>query len=139
MNYEKLKSNKAFTLEDAAVAIVIIFICAGTVSATFIAIYEIQAETKVDSIAMLFVVQIMERIDKLSYNEVQESTIDSVISSMRADFKIPNSFNVNIEIEPDKITNDLVKTVNVKLEYKFNNKNRWILVKVLKVKEFKET
>ncbi len=138
MNYEKLKSNKAFTLEDAAVAIAIILICAGTVSTCFISIYEIQAGTKVDSVAMLFVVQIMERIDKLSYNEVQESTIDSVISTMRADFKIPNSFNVNIEIEPDEITNDLVKTVKVKLEYKFNNKDRGILVKVLKVKEFKE-
>ena len=138
MKFAKLKSNKAFTLQDAAIAIAIILLFAGTITSTFVAIYKIQADTKVDSVAALFTVQIMERIDKLGYNEVEEDNIDNIISKMRADFNIPNNFSINIEIEPDEITNELVKTVHVKLGYNFNNQDKSISIKILKIKEFKE-
>ena len=137
MKNAKLKSNKAFTLQDATIAIVIILLFAGLISTGFVTIYKVQAGTKIDSVAMLFVVQIMERIDKLGYNEVKETTIDNLISQMRTDFNISNNFSINIEIEPDDITNELVKTVHVRLGYNFNGEERGISIKTLKVKEFK--
>ena len=138
MKLAKLKSNKAFTLQDLAIAIIVICLFVGTITSTFITIYKIQAETKVDSVAMLFTVQIMERIDKLAYNDVSESNMNDLIHQMRTDFGISDNFNINIEIEPDETTNELVKAVNVKLSYNFNNKDRGISIKTLKIKEFKE-
>ena len=87
---------------------------------------------------MLFAVQIMERVDKLAYNDVSEENMSNLIYNMRVDFGIPDKFSINIEIEPDDITNKLVKSVNVKLGYNFNNKDRGISIKTLKIKEFKE-
>ena len=138
MKLAKLKSNRAFTLQDLAIAIIVIFLFVGTITSTFITIYKIQAETKVDSVAMLFTVQIMERIDKLANNDVSESNMNDLIYQMRTDFGIPDGFSINIEIEPDETTNELVKAVSVKLGYNFNNKYRGISIKTLKIKEFKE-
>ena len=136
MKLTKLKSNKAFTLQDAVIAIILILLFAGTIGATMVTIYKIQIGTKIDSIATLFVVQIMERIDKLGYTEIQEDTINSVIAQMREDFSIPESFSLKIEIEPDEITNNLVRTIHVQLGYNSQGQDRNISVKTLKVKEF---
>ncbi len=138
MKLAKLKSNKAFTFQDLAIAIIVICLFVGIITSTFITIYKIQAETKLDSVAMLFAVQIMERVDKLAYNDVSEENMSNLIYNMRVDFGIPDKFSINIEIEPDDITNKLVKSVNVKLGYNFNNKDRGISIKTLKIKEFKE-
>ena len=136
MKLTNLKSNKAFTLQDAAIAIIIIMLFAGTIGVTMVNIYKVQAVTKIDAVASLFVVQVTERIDKLGYTEVTAENMNNVITQMRKDFSIPQSFNLNIEIEPDEITNNLVKTVNVQLGYNFLNEDRSISVKTLKVKEF---
>ena len=136
MKLTNLKSNKAFTLQDAAIAIIIIMLFAGTIGATMVNIYKVQAGTKIDAVASLFIVQITERIDKLGYTEVTTENMNNVITQMRKDFSIPQSFNLNIEIEPDEITKNLVKTVNVQFEYNFLNEDRSISVKTLKVKEF---
>lgn len=136
MKYAKLKSNRAFTIQDLAIAILIILLFVGTISSGFVMIYKVQAKTKIDSVAMLFIVQIMEHIDKIGYNEVSNENINNLISNMRYNFSIPEEFNINIEIEPDSITNNLVKTVDVTLSYNIINQDRAILVKTLKVKEF---
>ena len=136
MKLTNLKSNKAFTLQDAVIAIIIIMLFSGTIGATMVNIYKVQADTKIDSVAILFIVQITERIDKLGYTEVTAENMNNVITQMRKDFSIPQSFSLNIEIEPDEITNNLVKTVNVQLGYHFLNEDRSISVKTLKVKEF---
>ena len=136
MKITKLKSNKGFTLQDVVVAIIIIFIFVGVVASLFIVIYKVESETKVDVVAMLVVVQAMERIDKLGYNEVQESTLSSVISTMRTDFSIPESFNISMRIIPDSLTDELVKTVEFKLNYHIFTRDRNIVIRTLKIKEF---
>ena len=136
MKLTNLKSNKAFTLQDAVIAIIIIMLFSGTIGATMVNSYKVEANTKIDSVAILFIGQITERIDKLGYTEVTAENMNNVITQMRKDFSIPQSFSLNIEIEPDEITNNLVKTVNVQLGYHFLNEDRSISVKTLKVKEF---
>ena len=136
MEFTKLKSNKGFTIQDLVIALTIILLFTSTIVTGFITIYKMQLDTKMDSIASLFLVQIMERIDKLGYTEVAEGKLDSLISQMRSDFSIPESFSLSIEIEPDNMTNGLVKTVHVKLGYVFQDQDRSISVKTLKVKEF---
>ena len=136
MKLTNLKSNKAFTLQDAVIAIILILLFSGTIAATTVTIYKIQAGTKVDSVAMLFVVQVMERIDKLGYTEIEDDTINTVVAQMREDFSIPESFSLKLEIEPDEITNNLVKTIYVQLGYNFQGQDKNISIKTLKVKEF---
>ncbi len=136
MEFTKLKSNKGFTIQDLVIALTIILLFTSTIVTGFITIYKMQLDTKMDSIASLFLVQIMERIDKLGYTEVAEGKLDSLISQMRSDFSIPSNFTLDIKIEQDDTTKNLVKTVHVKLGYVFQNKDRSISVKTLKVKEF---
>ncbi len=130
-----LKSNKGFTMQDAVVAIIIILLFSGTIGSLYMAIYKLKADTMVDSVASLFMVQIMERIDKVSYEKVEESEIPALISKMRDDFSIPDAFKINVEVLPDANTDKYVKTVQVTINYSFSGRDMQIVMKRLKVKE----
>ena len=135
-NKSTLKSNKGFTMQDAAIAISIIFLFVGTVTAFYMQIYKLQAETKLDSVAMLFVVQIMERIDKEPYSSLEDSSkIEELVNTMQNEFSIPASFDIYIRVIPDEQTDEYVKTVELNLSYTFQGKNRDIVIRKLKVKE----
>lgn len=129
-----LKSNKGFTMQDLAIAIVILFLFAGTIGGIYVSIYQIQSDTKLDSIATLYTVQIMEYIDKISYEQVTNGMADTV----RQEFNIPDSFNILIDVSsylPSQDSEDLVKQVSVTLTYHFNDNDKTIKIERLKVKE----
>ncbi len=132
---KSLKSNKGFTLQDAAIAIGIILLFTGVVVGGFIKIANVQAETKLDAVATLFAVQAMERIDKVSYEEVEKDNLEELASQMKNDFSIPSSFDIKLDIIPDELTDQLVKTVQLDLSYTFQNETRNIVIRRLKVKE----
>ena len=129
-----LKSNKGFTLQDAAIALMIFIVFAGVIGSAYVSIYKIQSETKVDAVATLLAVQIIERIDKLAYNEVIQSNLPSIITTMKNDFNIPNNFEINFEITPYG-GDDLIKTVSLILSYEFFGTQKSIPIQRLKVKE----
>ena len=133
--YKKnLKSNKGFTMQDLAIAIIILFLFAGTIGGIYLSIYQIQSDTKLDSIATLYTVQIMEYMDKISYKQVTNGMEDAV----RQQFNIPDSFNILIDVSsylPSQDSEDLVKQVSVTLTYHFNDSDKTIKIERLKVKE----
>ena len=130
-----LQSNKGFTMQDAAVAIIAIILFAGVIGSTYVSIYKVQAETKVEAIATLFTVQIMENIDKIGYDEVTENNTDLLIQEMRNKFSIPSSYKIELQVIPMLEAQDLVKTVRLTFGYKFMNIDRNIMIERLKVKE----
>lgn len=130
-----LQSNKGFTLQDLAVAIIAIILFAGVIGGTYVSVYRVQAETKVEAIATLFTVQIMEYIDKIGYDEVTQDDTDLLIQEMRNKFSIPSSYTMELEVIPMLEAQDLVKTVKLTFGYKFMNLDRNIIIQRLKVKE----
>lgn len=129
-----LKSNKGFTVQDVAIAIMVIVAFASIVSSTYLVIYKTQASTKIDAIATLYTVQITERIDKLSYDDVAQENLQTIIATMKSDFTIPSSFEINLDIIPYN-DQDIIKTVKLTLNYTALGSQRAITIERLKVKE----
>ncbi|MCI9178035.1 MAG: hypothetical protein HFJ28_05705 [Clostridia bacterium] len=128
------KSNKGFTLQDVAIAVIAIMAFAGTIGSIFLSIYQLQADTIIDSSATLYMVQIMERIDKVGYDELTEETMETQIAKMRSDFHIPELFGIALELIPYG-EDDLLKTVKLTLTYTPKNEPKSIVVERVKVRE----
>ena len=130
-----LKQNKGFTMQDLIVAFGIILLVGGIIGSTYLAIYSVQKETKLDAIATLYAIQITEYIDKISYEEVIE-VMDT--EDIKQKFDISDAFTVNINVsnyEKDEENLDVVKKVRIELNYNVKNKDRKIVFNRLKVKE----
>ncbi len=129
-----LKSNQGFTMQDLVVAILILMLFVGTIGSVYLAVYEVQIDTKLDSVATLFAVQIVEYIDKISYDEVE----NGMEQKIRQEFSIPNSFGIQIQVsnyEPEANSQDIIKEVKVTITYTFNENDRNITINRLKIKE----
>lgn len=130
----KFKSNKGFTMQDLVIAMWILTLFVGIIGSVYVATYKIQAETKIDEIATIHVIEIIEYIDKISYDDVQNGMENDLVSQ----FNIPSKFNVSVnvsEYKPSEDASDLVKEVSVNIDFTFSNNQRNILMKRLKVKE----
>jgi uncharacterized protein YneF (UPF0154 family) len=131
---KKIKSNKGFTMQDLAIAIVILLLFVGTIGGTYLAIYKVQSDTKLDSVATLYMIQMLEYINKIGYDEVT----NGMEETLRAQFSIPNRFHIKLEISsylPKSDSRDLVKKVNLTMNYTFQKQERNLLITTLKVKE----
>lgn len=129
-----LKSNQGFTMQDLVVAILILMLFVGTIGSVYLAVYQVQLDTKLDSVATLFAVQIVEYIDKISYDEVE----NGMEQKIRQEFSIPNSFKIQIQVsnyEPEANSQDIIKEVKVTITYTFNENDRNITINRLKIKE----
>ena len=135
MKKEKIKSNKAITITDLIIAVVILMIFIGSIGTLF---YEISKNTslmRMNAIAVNYVVQIAENIDKLTYEEVNENLNADVVEL----YDIPNSYTVLITVENyndnDNIKEDLIKIITIKIDYSYLGESRTYEIKKLKIKE----
>lgn len=129
------QSNKGFTIQDLVVALMVIMLFVGTITGAYLSIYKVQADTKIDAVATVYMVQIMERVDKVGYEEFTSQTLgEEFVNQVRNDFTIPSSFGIVIESTPAN-EEDIVRTVKVSLNYTFSDKERSITMERLKVKE----
>ena len=128
------KSNKGFTLQDVAIEVIAIMAFAGNIGSIFLSIYQLQTDTIIDSSATLYMVQIMERIDKVGYDELTGETIETQIAKMRSDFHIPELYGITLELIPYG-EDDLLKTVKLTLTYTPKNELKSIVVERVKVRE----
>ena len=130
----KLKSNKGFTLTDLAAALVVFTIFAATVSTLLYTAFKMNIQTKLSATAVNYAIQILEDIDKISYEEV-----NSGIESMyRQKLSIPVEYKVLIEVSNYNEGNDkedLIKLVNLTITYEIAGINDKIAIQKLKVKE----
>ncbi len=130
-----LKGKNGFTMQDLIIALGIILIVGSLIGSTYLAIYNIQTETKIDCIATLYAIQITEYIDKISYEEVLAG-MD--IQTLKQKFNISDAFTININVnnyEQDGENLDMVKKVKIEINYKIKNQDRKIVFNRLKIKE----
>ena len=130
-----LKSNKGFTMQDLLIALFFIVLFVGIISSMMYAVYKLQMKANLMSQMTMYSVQILEDIDKISYEEVQKKTAQEY----RNQFSIPAGFNINIEIsnygEGIENVQDVMKIVKLTLSYTFNNETEEFTVQRLKIKE----
>lgn len=126
----KCKSNRGFTMQDVIVAMVILVLFAGVIGSSYVTIYKIQAETKLNATATLCAIQILENIDKIDYDQVNNGDL----KNWRADYEVPNGMNLSLEVKPYNEEN-IIKNVKLTISYEFAGKTETLVLEKIKVKE----
>lgn len=129
-----LTSNEGFTLQDLAVALIIIVLFAGVIGSMYISIYKLQAQTKLDAVLTSYAIRIMEYIDEISYEQVNSNTA----SLCKQQLQIPDKINVTIESQPyapEENSQNIVKKITMTIGYTFQGTNHQVLMEKIKVKE----
>lgn len=135
---EKLKSNKGFTIQDLIFALMIIMIFVGVIGSLFVSVYTVKADTKVDSLATIYAIKMLEYMDKVTYDKVSEENKSELISEMKSTFNIPSTFNISLDIKKYTTSlgnEDYVRIIKLRMDYTFNNKDRQLVFDTIKVKE----
>ena len=130
----KLKSNNGFTMQDLIIAIAIFILFAGIIGSLMVIIFKVQSDSQVDEVGTLYVIQIAEYIDKISFDEVESGMGDALAKK----FNVPSNFTVTVSVSDYKPTGETisyVKEVDINLEYSFANNSRNIRIQRLKIKE----
>lgn len=135
LNLERLKDKKGFTGIDVVVAVLIILLFVGMLVTAFYNIYKISTEIAFEAEALQYLVSALEYSDKINYEEVTEQNLLAYL----ANEEIPENYTVTFTIQSynqiDSTKQDIVKIVTGKVVYQIENKEEFIEISKLKVKE----
>lgn len=129
-----IKSNSGFTMTDLVVALIIFLIFSGLVVTAFYSSYVVNSKTKITASATNYSIQILEDIDKITYDEVQ----NGMENTYRQKFSIPDGYSLKMEVTNYNEGNDkedLIKNVKLTIEYKIAGDTEKIVINKIKVKE----
>ena len=130
-----IKSEKGFTMEDLAIALLIITLFVGIISTMMYKVYKINLKTDLTSQMVMYAVEILEDIDKIAYEEVKPELADIYNSK----FSIPQGYTIDIQVSNygEGISNvkDLIKIVKLNISYTFSGEKEEFTVTRLKIKE----
>lgn len=129
-----IKSNSGFTMTDLVVALIIFLIFSGLVVTAFYSSYVVNSKTKITASATNYSIQILEDIDKITYDEVQ----NGMENTYRQKFSIPDGYSLKMKVTNYNEVNDkedLIKNVELTIEYKIAGDNEKIVINKIKVKE----
>lgn len=136
MNKVYLKSNKGVTITDVVIAVLLMTLFMGVLGSLYTGIVTRSVETKLNSIATYNLIKIAEYIDKISYEEVEDSLNDII----KDECEISSDMIVNIEVEnynsQDNTKEDIIKIVEIQIGYQtFDNTTINYGIRKLKIKE----
>lgn len=129
-----IKSNSGFAITDLVVALIIFLIFSGLVVTAFYSSYVVNSKTKITASATNYSIQILEDIDKITYDEVQ----NGMENTYRQKFSIPDGYSLKMKVTNYNEGNDkedLIKNVELTIEYKIAGDNEKIVINKIKVKE----
>jgi len=127
---ERFKSHKGFTMQDVIIGMVILTMFAGTIAASYLAIYKIQVETQLTAVATLYGIQILENIDKIAYEDVKNGMEDTY----KQTYGISEKMGLKIEVSQYDNKNTL-KKVKVTLIYEIAGHSEELVLEKIKIKE----
>lgn len=129
-----LKSEAGFTMTDLVAALIIFSIFTGIIGTLMYSSFKANLQTKMAAMAGGYAVQILEDIDKITYDEVK----NGMENKYKTKFSIPAGFDLNIEVSNYNEGNnkeDLIKKVKLTITYVFAGNSEQFVVNKLKVKE----
>ena len=130
-----IKSQKAFTMQDLIVALFIIILFVGIIGTTMYAALKNNANNSLTLQMTLYSVQILEDIDRISYEEAITKTGEDY----KKQFDIPKDYTVDLTFSDygEDLTNiqDVIKIVNLNISYNFLGDNINYTIHKLKIKE----
>ena len=129
---QKVKSENGFTMQDLLAGCLILTIFVGTITGLMTYVYKRNFETRLIAQMTSYAVEILEDIDKISYEDAQTKTG----SYYKEKFSIPSGFNVELQFSDyGENLKDLIKIVNLKVSYTFDENITEYKIQRLKIKE----
>ncbi len=132
---EKIKSNRAATMSDVIIGLLIMIIFTGILTNSFYRIYKHNISIRMNAIAVDYAVKILEDIDKISYEEVNTN----LSSTLKEKYNMNNNYTAHLEIEnynkEDKTKEDIIKILTLTINYNTLNEKQTYKVRKLKIKE----
>lgn len=129
-----IKANKGFTMIDLVIALTIFALFTTIISTLMYSSFRTNLQIKMSGVSIYYAMQILEDIDKISYEDVRNGMESSYINK----FSIPSGFALNIEVSKYNEGNnkeDLVKKVKLTITYEFSGNSESIVINKLKIKE----
>ena len=132
---KKIKENKAATMTDVVIGVIILIMFTGILTTSFYNIYSHNIAIRMNAVAVDYTIKILEDIDKMSYEEVTND-LNNTISE---DYDIKENYIINIDVKNynknDETKQDIIKIVKVTVKYKVFKNEQEYTVKKLKIKE----
>lgn len=140
-----MKENRGFTTADIVVAIVVMMIFVGMIATLFYNFYLSTTAKNRNAMATNYIVDVIEEIKAMNYDEVQKDTQDSnsinnLIQQLEATKQIPKEYIIAGEIQKYNETEgntdkkDLVKILTIRVEYSLGKKTEKIEISTLLIK-----
>lgn len=128
----KIKSENGFTMQDLLAGCLILTIFVGTIAGLMTYVYKTNMQTRLMAQMASYAVEILEDIDKISYEDAQNKDGNYY----KEKFSIPAGFNVDLQFSDyGENLEDVIKIVNLKVSYTFNNDTTEYKIQRLKIKE----
>ena len=140
-----IKKNRGFTTADIVVAIVVMMIFVGMIATLFYNFYLSTTAKNRNAMATNYIVDVIEEIKAMNYDEVQKDTQDSnsinnLIQQLEATKQIPKGYIITGEVQKYNETEgntdkkDLVKILTIRVEYSLGKKTEKIEISTLLIK-----
>lgn len=134
---EKLKENKGFSSADIVTSVIILMLFTGLVASLFYNYYISNSKITRNSVACLCIIDTIENIQKMSYEDINNESITAKIQELYNNKTIPSQYQVtaNIEkyneIQGNEDKEDIIKILTVDVQYSLNNKIQTLSIKNL--------
>lgn len=129
-----VKSESGFTMTDLAAALIIFAMFTGLICTLMYNAFRIEMQTKMAGNANFYAIEILEDIDKISYDDV----VNGMESKYKAKFSISDNYNIKLEVsnyDEGGAKEDLIKNVKLTITYKLDNSTENLIINKIKVKE----
>lgn len=129
-----IKSNSGFTMTDLVVALLMLTLFTGMIGSLLYSSYKTNIQTKMTGLSVNYAIQILEDIDKITYDEVKNGMESKYINAL----SIPAGFDLTIDVSNYNEGNskeDLIKKVKLTIIYQFSGETETVVFEKLKIKE----
>ena len=133
---QNLKSESGITMVDLIAAFTIFTIFTGILVSLMYSVYKVNMEMRLSGLAVNYSIQILEDIDKITYDEVT----NGMEEIYREKFLIPDVYNLSIEVSDyNSGSENYVKRVKLTITYTLSGKEETTVINKLKVKEVQQS
>lgn len=128
MKKQKLINNRGFTTGEIIIAIILIVMFVSIITTSFYNYYmSVQSKTR-RTIATNAVIDTIENVEIMKYEDINEASVNDLVQNLMQDGTIPSEYNLTATIQKYNETEnnenklDLIKILNVKIQYMVSNK-----------------
>ena len=132
---KRIKENKAATMSDVVIGMLILIMFTGILTTSFYKIYSNNISIRMNALAVDYAIKILEDIDRMPYEEVNNNLNDNISQN----YGIKEGYQATLDIQnynkDDETKEDIIKIVTLTISYKSINNDENYTVQKLKIKE----